>query len=86
MLQEQDYSFKYENKIITISHDGVPVLQYPINAIIQRDTTLLIHPEQLFTYRNDSLMLVFNQILVEDSVISYVNSVYFRLFRKETEK
>jgi hypothetical protein len=44
---------------------------------------LLHHPEQLLTYRNDSLMLVLEGICIEDTVITDVRYYGLQLFKKK---
>ena len=58
MLPSKAYEYKFNNQKVIITQDKDTVLEYPIQKIIRQDTMLLHHPEQLLTYRNDSLMLV----------------------------
>ena len=58
------------------------VLEYPIQDAIRQDTMLLHHPEQLLTYRNDSLMLVLEGIVIKDTVVTDVRYYGLQLFRK----
>ena len=50
---------------------------------IRQDTMLLHHPEQLLTYRNDSLMLVLEGICIEDTVVTDVRYYGLQLFKKK---
>ena len=83
MLPEEAYQCHYKGQMVTISRNGNIVLEYPIKKIVRQDTTLLHYPEQLFTYRNDSLMLVLNNICIEDTVVTSVSEYDFRLFKKK---
>lgn len=84
MQPECNYRLSFEDMIIQIKESGNDslVLQYPINDIIRQDTSLLSHPEQLFSYHNDSLMLVIDQFCLDDSIVSYVNNLNFNIFKK----
>lgn len=61
---------------------GSVVLEYPINAAIRRDTMLLHHPEQLMSYRNDSLLLVLESICIEDTIVTDIMSHDCLLFQR----
>ena len=84
-LPEGEYHCNFTNKKVTIKKGDAVVLEYPINTIIRQDTMLLHHPEQLLTYRNDSLMLVLQSICIGDTVVTDV-SYYFQLFKKKRNK
>lgn len=61
---------------------GSVVLEYPINAAIRQDTMLLHHPEQLMSYRNDSLLLVLESICIEDTIVTDIMSHDCLLFQR----
>jgi hypothetical protein len=64
LLSSEDYSCRHEDGIVTVRRlksDDV-VLEYPIESLMQADSVLLSQPEQLLTYRNDSLMLVLSDV------------------------
>lgn len=86
MLPEGEYHCNFTNNIVTIKKGDAVVLEYPINTIIRQDTMLLHHPEQLLTYRNDSLMLVLQNICIGDTVVTEVNCYVFQLFKKKRNK
>ena len=81
LLPEQDYDCAFKDDVVVIkgANEDV-VVEYPINAILQQDTTLQSAPERLLTYHNDSIMLVLENIELSDSKVSYVNSYRFALF------
>ena len=85
MLPENQYTCNFRNKKVIVKNNDVVVLEYPINSIVRKDTMLLHHPEQLLTYRNDSLMLVLQSISIEDTVVTDVRSYDFQLFKKQTK-
>ena len=85
MLPENQYTCNFRNKKVIVKNNDVVVLEYPINSIVRQDTMLLHHPEQLLTYRNDSLMLVLQSISIEDTVVTDVRSYDFQLFKKQTK-
>ena len=51
--------------------------------MIKQDTMLLHHPEQLLTYRNDSLMLVLEGVCIDDTVVLDVRYYGLQLFKKK---
>ena len=85
ILPENQYTCNFRNKKVIVKNNDVVVLEYPINSIIRQDTMLLHHPEQLLTYRNDSLMLVLQSISIEDTIVTDVRSYDFQLFKKQTK-
>ena len=85
MLPENQYTCNFGKKKVVVKNNDVVVLEYPINSIVRQDTMLLHHPEQLLTYRNDSLMLVLQSISIEDTVVTDVRSYDFQLFKKQTK-
>ena len=85
MLPENQYTCNFRNKRVVVKNNDIVVLEYPINSIVRQDTMLLHHPEQLLTYRNDSLMLVLQSICIEDTVVTDVRSYDFLLFKKQAK-
>ena len=82
LLPEKDYECKFNGETVTVSRNkGAVVLEYPINAMVRKDTMLLRHPEQLLSYRNDSLMMVLYGIHINDTVVTDIR-LDFELFRK----
>jgi hypothetical protein len=83
ILPSKAYEYNYNDTTITITQDKDTVLEYPIQKIVSQDTSLLRHPEQLLTYRNDSLMLVLEGVCIKDTVITDVRYYGLQLFRKQ---
>jgi hypothetical protein len=83
MLPPKAYKYNFDDQTVTIIQDKDTVLEYPINEIIRQDTMLLHHPEQLLTYRNDSLMLVLEGLCIKDTVITDVRYHGLQLFKKK---
>ena len=82
MIPENRYNCTFEHeKVIIREHDAI-VLEYPVNSIIRQDTMLLCHPESLFTYHNDSLLLVLQSVCIGDNVVTDVRCYDFLLFKK----
>jgi hypothetical protein len=84
LLPSKAYQFNFNDQIITITQgENNVVLRYPIQEVIRQDTMLLHHPEQLLTYRNDSLMLVLGGICFKDTVVADVRYYGLQLFKKK---
>ena len=85
MLPKGKYNLYFTNQKVIIKDGEAVVLEYPINTIVRQDTMLLHHPEQLFTYRNDSLMLVLEGFYIDDTIVTEVRGFDFQLFKKKTK-
>ena len=83
-MSKYECSFDGQTFIVKLN-DGSDVIQYPINSIIRQDTMLLHHPDQLMSYRNDSLMLVLERIYIEDSIVTDINSFDCQLFQRHKD-
>ena len=60
----------FDGNVLTIRDENRRVvMEYPINSMVQRDTSLLRNPQGLFVYSNDTLLLVLNKISIGDSVL-----------------
>ena len=86
MLPQGKYNLYFTNQKVIIKDGEAVVLEYPINTIVRQDTMLLHHPEQLFTYRNDSLMLVLEGFYIDDTIVTEVRGFDFLLFKKKRNK
>ena len=86
MLPAGDYRCNYDqHRIVVTDKNESVVLEYPIDAIVGRDPSLLRNPEQLLTCRNDSIMLVLDGILIDDTIVASVNTCGFSLFKKPSK-
>ncbi|MBO4721157.1 MAG: DUF4153 domain-containing protein [Prevotella sp.] len=84
ILPQKAYKCNFNDQTVTISQgENNVVLSYPIQEVIRQDTMLLHHPEQLLTYRNDSLMLILEGICFEDTVVTDVRYNGLQLFKKK---
>jgi hypothetical protein len=83
MLPSKAYEYNYNEQSVIITMDKDTVLEYPIQKIVSQDTSLLHHPDQLLTYRNDSLMLVLEGVCIKDTLITDVRYYGLQLFRKQ---
>jgi hypothetical protein len=83
ILPSKAYQYNYDDTTVTVTLNKDTVLEYPIQKIVWQDTSLLRHPEQLLTYRNDSLMLVLEGICIKDTVITDVRYYGLQLFKKQ---
>ena len=83
LLPEKGYKCDFKNGCVTVRQsDGSVVLEYPIDAVLHQDTMLLHNPEPLFSCRNDSLMLVLDNISISDSVVWFVDSYNFHVYKR----
>ena len=85
MLPSKAYQYNYNDTTITITQGKDTVLEYPIQKIVSQDTSLLRHPEQLLTYRNDSLMIILEGLCIKDTVITDVRYYGLQLFKKKRQ-
>ena len=83
ILPSKAYEYSYNEQKVIITMDKDTVLVYPIQKMVSQDTSLLHHPDQLLTYRNDSLMLVLEGVCIKDTVITDVRYYGLQLFRKQ---
>ena len=83
ILPSKAYQYNYDDTTVTVTLNKDTVLEYPIQKIVWQDTSLLRHPEQLLTYRNDSLMLVLEGICIKDTVITDVRYYGLQLFKRQ---
>ena len=72
-----------EGDTIIVKRGDKVILVYPINDRIRRNPQLLDQPDSLFTWHNDSLMLVFNGISISDSTVTNIKRYDFQLFGKQ---
>ena len=86
MLPQKAYQYNFNDQTITITQgENNVVLSYAIQKVIREDTMLLHHPEQLLTFRNDSLMLVLEGVCIEDTVVTDVRYYGLQLFKKQVK-
>ena len=83
ILPSKAYEYNYNDTTVTITQGKDTVLEYPIQKIVSQDTSLLRHPEQLLTYRNDSLMIVLEGLCIKGTVITDVRYYGLQLFKKK---
>ena len=86
VLPQKAYQSNFNDQTVTITQsENNVVLSYPIQEVLRQDTMLLHHPEQLLTYRNDSLMLVLEGVCIEDTVVTDVRYYGLQLFKKKNK-
>lgn len=83
ILPSKAYEYDYNDTTVTITQGKDTILEYPIQKIVSQDTSLLHHPEQLLTYRNDSLMIVLEGLCIKGTVITDVRYYGLQLFKKK---
>ena len=84
ILLPDAYSLRYSDGVITIrtKTGGDKVLEYPIAEYVKENPGYINDPTELFTYANDSLMLVLSSIDLGFREVRYVNEYNFSLYRK----
>ena len=84
LMAHEKYLCKFDGQAVNVQlEDGPVVLTYPINDNVKQDPDLLHHPEQLFTFSNDSLMLVLDNICINDTAVTDVRCYEYKLFKKQ---
>ena len=86
LLPEGRYNCSFDGKNVTVRNQDAVVLEYPINSLVRKDIVLLHRPEQLFIYRNDSLLLVLQSVCIKDTVVTDVGCYNFQVFRKQVKQ
>ena len=82
MLPSDIYRINWEDGIVMVKKDDKAVLVYPIKERTQNAPQLLDTPDSLFLWRNDSLLLVLNNIYLDANGTVRAGSNDFLLFRK----
>ena len=82
MLPHDDYGLREEKGTVVVTRDDKVVLVYPLDERIRKNPELLDHPDSLFLWSNDSLMLVLNSFYYRDRGIAQANLYSYDLFRK----
>ena len=82
MLSSEDYSISGEDGMAIVKRDNKTVLVYSLNERIQQNPQMLNHPDSLFVWSNDSLMLVLNSFYVDTKGMARAGFFGFKLFRK----
>ena len=85
MLPDDDYSIDEQDGTVTVTtrKDNKVVLVYPMNDRIRRNQQLLDQPDSLFTWCNDSLMVVLGGFYLDSQKMARANTYNFQLFRKK---
>ena len=82
MLPSDIYRINWEDGMVMVKRDDKAVLVYPIKERTQNAPQLLDTPDSLFLWRNDSLLLVLNNIYLDANGTVRAGSNEFLLFRK----
>lgn len=88
ILLPDTYSLRYSDGVIVIKSklNGEKVLEYPIGDIVKQNPGYFNNPSDLFTYSNDSLLLVLGSIDLGFREVRYVNEYDFSIFRRSVNK
>ena len=82
MLPNNDSRLAEEGDTIIVKRGDKVILVYPINDRIRRNPQLLDQPDSLFTWHNDSLMLVLGSFNVNNKGVVSAHTWSYQLFRK----
>jgi hypothetical protein len=82
MLPNNDSRLAEEGDTIIVKRGDEVILVYPINDRIRRNPQLLDQPDSLFTWHNDSLMLVLGSFNVNNKGVVSAHTWSYQLFRK----
>lgn len=82
MLPNNDSRLAEEGDTIIVKRGDKVILVYPINDRIRRNPQLLDQPDSLFTWHNDSLMLVLRSFNVNNKGEVRANTWSYQVFRK----
>ena len=88
ILLPDAYSLRFSDGVITIrtNESGDKVLEYPIEERVRQNPGCMNNPSELFTYSNDSLLLVLGGMNIAFREIRYVNDYGFSLYRKNADE
>ena len=82
-LPTYNYRCDFDGQVVSVrTADDIIVMKYPIGYMVKKDTMLLYQPEQLITYRNDSLLLILKGVNIIDNAVKDITQYDFLLFRK----
>ena len=82
ILPIDDYDINSIDSMVTVKKDNKVVLVYPIGERVRQNPELLDHPDSLFIWCNDSLMLVLNSFYVNAKGQAFATTYNSLLFRK----
>ncbi len=82
MLPNNDSRLAEEGDTIIVKRGDKVILVYPINDRIRRNPQLLDQPDSLFTWHNDSLMLVLGSFNVNNKGVVSAHTWSYQVFRK----
>ena len=82
MLPVGELNLDQQDGTVTVKRDKKVVLVYPINERVRRNPQLLDQSDSLFTWRNDSLMLVLQSYSVDAKGMVRAQPYRFQVFRK----
>lgn len=83
IMQPTDrYHLNASDGMVVVKRDQKVVLVYPIAERIQKSPQLLDHPDSLFLWHNDSLMLILNSFFMDSKGTVRPGLDNYQLFRK----
>ena len=85
LLPSEELQCRYDNGVMTVYDKGKRLIEYPIGTMVRDNPKLLSHPESLLSYRNDSLLVVFDYIGVDEKNVTSIGTYHTLLFKKRAK-
>lgn len=85
LLPSEGLQCDYVNGVMTVYDRDKRLIEYPIGSMVHDNPKLLSHPESLLNYRNDSLLMVFDYIVVDDKNVTSIGTYHTLLFKKRAK-
>ena len=82
LLPKTAYETRYSEGVVTVKMDERLVMRYPIDSLVQQRPELLQKPDDIFVCRNDSLLLVLENVRISNHHVWDVGTWETHLFRK----
>lgn len=85
LLPSEEIQCRYDNGVMRVSNNTKQLIEYPVGSMVQENPKLLSHPESLLSYHNDSLLVVFDYVVIDDKNVTSIGTYHAHLYRKKVE-
>ena len=82
MLPHEDYGLNLKGSTVVVKRGEKVILVYSLEERVKKNPGLLNHPDSLFVWRNDSIMLVLNSFSVDAKGVPRPSTYGYDLFKK----